>query len=57
MEIVWERIYDSVIKSILSVENHMFSALKKIHNTNNTSNRSNSFEVFGFDIILDSDLK
>jgi hypothetical protein len=57
MSIVWERIYDAVIKSLLSVEHHMFSAIKKTPNTNNNTNRSNSFEIFGFDIILDANLK
>lgn len=57
MKIIWERIYDSIIKSILSVENHVFTALKKIQNVNNTQNKSNCFDLFGFDIMLDSDLK
>jgi len=57
MKIVWERIYDSVIKSILSIEPQVIAALKKIQNVNNNTNRSNSFDIFGFDIILDSDLK
>ena len=56
MDLVWERIYDAVLKSIIGVEHHMFSALKKINNQNNTV-RSNSFDLFGFDIILDNDLK
>jgi hypothetical protein len=30
MKIVWERIYDAVIKSLVSVEHHMFNANKKI---------------------------
>jgi len=30
MKIVWERIYDSIIKSILSIEHHVYNALKKI---------------------------
>jgi hypothetical protein len=54
---VWERIYDAVIKSIIGVEHHLFSAIKKTPNTNNNTNRSNSFEIFGFDIILDQNLK
>ena len=56
MDLVWERIYDAVLKSIIGVEHHMFAALKKINNQNNTV-RSNSFDLFGFDIILDNDLK
>lgn len=57
MKMVWERIYDSVIKSIISIENQVLQAMKKIQNVNNNSNRPNSFDIFGFDIILDSDLK
>ena len=57
MKIVWERIYDSVIKSLISMEHHVQGAMKKISNINNTQNKSNCFDLFGFDIILDSDLK
>jgi tubulin polyglutamylase TTLL5 len=57
MKMMWERIYDAIIKSVISVEHHVFSALKKIQNVNNNSGKSNSFDIFGFDIILDSDLK
>ena len=57
MKIVWERIYDSIIKSLVSVEHHIQVAMKKISNVNNNTNRSNSFDLFGFDIILDADLK
>lgn len=57
MKIVWERIYDSIIKSLISVEHHISAAAKKISNVNNNTNRSNCFDLFGFDIILDSDLK
>ena len=57
MKIVWERIYDAIIKSIISVEHHVFTALKKIQTVNPNSNKCNSFDIFGFDIILDSDLK
>jgi Tubulin-tyrosine ligase family len=52
MNLFWSRIYDVIIKSILAGENNMFNALKKtcIHNTN-------CFELFGYDILIDSDLK
>jgi tubulin polyglutamylase TTLL5 len=33
------------------------SALKKVQNTSGGSIKSNCFDLFGFDIILDSDLK
>ena len=52
MNLFWSRIYDVIIKSIISGENHIFNAMKKtcIH-------RSNCFELFGYDILIDSDLK
>jgi hypothetical protein len=57
MKIVWERIYDSIIKSLISVEHQVYNAIKKIQTTGNNQNKSNCFDLFGFDIILDSDLK
>lgn len=52
MNLFWSRIYDVIIKSILSGENHILNAIKKtcIH-------RTNCFELFGYDILIDSDLK
>lgn len=52
MNLFWARIFDVLIKTLISGENHIFNALKKscIH-------RTNCFEVFGFDILIDSDLK
>jgi hypothetical protein len=52
MNLFWSRIYDVIIKSILSSENLIFQALKKtcIH-------RTTCFELFGYDILIDSDLK
>lgn len=52
MDLFWSRIYDVIIKSIISGENNILSAIKKtcIH-------RSNCFELFGYDILIDSDLK
>jgi len=32
MDIVWERIYDSIIKSLIGVEHHLLQALKKVNN-------------------------
>lgn len=57
MKIVWEGIYDAIIKSLLSVEPHVYNAIKKIQAVNANQNKSNSFDLFGFDIILDQDLK
>jgi len=52
MDLFWSRIYDVIIKSILSAENTIFCASKKtcIH-------RGNCYELFGFDIMIDSDFK
>jgi hypothetical protein len=52
MNLMWSRIYDLIVKSVLSGENHVFNAIKKtcIH-------RTNCFELFGYDIMLDSNLK
>ena len=52
MDLFWSRIYDVILKSILSCEDLMFQASKQtcIH-------RSNCFEIYGYDILIDSDLK
>ena len=52
MNLFWSQIYDIIIKSFLSAENTIFNATKKtcIH-------RTNCFELYGFDIMIDSDFK
>ena len=52
IDLFWSRIYDLIIKSIISGENYVFNAVKKtcIH-------RTNCFEVFGYDVMIDSQLK
>lgn len=52
MNLLWSRIYDVVIKTILCAENIVQANLKK-----NGTHRTNCYELFGFDIIIDSDLK
>jgi tubulin polyglutamylase TTLL5 len=52
MDLFWSRIYDIIIKSIISGENLIISAIKKtcIH-------KNSCFELFGYDVLIDSDLK
>lgn len=52
MNLLWSRIYDVIIKTILCGENYVQLAMKK-----NGTHRTNCFEILGFDILVDSDLK
>ena len=52
MSLLWSRIYDLIIKAILSGEHYVNAAIKKYN-----LHRNNCFEVFGYDVILDSELK
>ena len=52
MQPIWERIYDAIIKSIISIEGHLQNGMKKL-----STSRHNCFELFGFDILLDSAFK
>lgn len=52
MDLFWSRIFDVIIKSFLTVENTIFAASHKT-----CTYKSNCFELFGFDILIDSDFK
>lgn len=52
MDLIWSRIYDVVIKTLACGEHYVLQAMKK-----NNMYRLNCFEVFGFDILIDSELK
>jgi len=52
LRLLWSRIYDEIIKSIISVEPLFYSIVKKL-----SSNRTNCYELFGYDILIDSNLK
>jgi hypothetical protein len=52
MDLMWSRIYDVILKTLSCGDNYVLQAMKK-----NGMYRSNCFEVFGFDVLLDSDLK
>ncbi len=52
MDLMWSRIYDVIIKTLLCGEQHVQQGLRQY-----MTHRTNCFEVFGFDILLDSDLK
>jgi Tubulin-tyrosine ligase family len=52
MNLLWSRIFDVIIKTIITGEHHVMGAMKK-----NGMHRTNCFEILGFDILIDSDLK
>lgn len=52
MDLLWSRVYDIIIKVIITGE---YPITKKIKNS--SVNQRNCFELYGFDILLDSDLK
>lgn len=52
MNLLWTKIHDIVIKTIIAGEDKIFNATRKY-----CAHRSNCFELLGFDIIIDSELK
>jgi Tubulin-tyrosine ligase family len=52
MNLLWSRIYDLIIKTLLCSEHYTQAQLKK-----NGCHRTNCYELLGFDVLIDSDLK
>ena len=52
MNLLWSKIYDVIIKALITGEHPVLNGMKR-----NCSHRTNWFELFGFDVLLDSDLK
>ena len=51
LNFMWSKIYDVILKSLLSIDSIVYNNLKKLPNKNNC------FELLGYDILIDSDLK
>lgn len=51
MNLLWSRIYDVILKSLICVDSQIQAQLKKL------GSRQNCFELLGYDILIDSDLK
>ena len=49
---MWSKIYDIIIKSLMCIEEETKTQLKRAN-----VHRSNCYELFGYDILLDSNLK
>lgn len=52
MNLLWTKIHDIIIKTIICTEDKIYNATRKY-----CAHRSNCFELLGFDIIIDSELK
>lgn len=50
--LLWTKIYDIIIKSIISIEPIVLDSLKNL-----CVHRNSCFDLFGFDVLIDSDLK
>lgn len=51
MNLLWSRIYDVILKSLMSVDGYIQAGIKKMVTKNIC------FELLGFDILLDADMK
>jgi len=52
MNLLWSKVYDVIIKALIAGEHPIINGMKR-----NLSHRTNCFELLGFDVLLDSDLK
>ena len=52
MDLLWSKTFDVILKTLIAGEHPIVSAMRR-----NCSFRTNCFEIFGFDILIDSDLK
>lgn len=51
-DLLWSKIYDLIIKTLLSIEHVVVEAVRR-----HALNRNNCFELFGFDVLIDANLK
>lgn len=51
-DFVFSQVKDVIVKTLISVEPHIVSNLNK-----STGSRTSCFELYGFDILIDEDLK
>ena len=51
LNLLWSKIYDVIIKTIITAEENVISAMRS-HNIG----RNNCFDLLGFDIIIDDTL-
>ena len=52
MDLLWSKIYDLIIKAIISAEDKILAGMAK-----HCAHKTNCFEILGFDVLIDSELK
>jgi hypothetical protein len=52
VRLMWAKIFDVIVKSVLAIDEQTKQELKKAN-----IHRANCFELFGYDILLDANLK